>query len=93
VADGGFPDGGILKGGQYLQWQKDYLDLLAMRDLPVWGLPAAAPVRKRFFKRLYEAKPQKGPNQPHQHICCIRCSTRHVKLNPFDNKRMYQYQA
>ncbi len=47
---GGFPDGGILKGAQYLQWQKNYLDLLAMRDLPVWGLPAAAPVIKRFFK-------------------------------------------
>lgn len=49
---GGFPDGGILKGAQYLQWQKNYLDLLAMRDLPVWGLPAAAPVIKRFFKMI-----------------------------------------
>ena len=47
---GGFPDGGILKSEQYPQWQRNYLDLLAMRDLPVWGLPATAPVTKRFFK-------------------------------------------
>jgi predicted AAA+ superfamily ATPase len=49
---GGFPDGGVLKGRQYPQWQRNYLDLLAMRDLPVWGLPAAAPVTKRFFRML-----------------------------------------
>jgi predicted AAA+ superfamily ATPase len=49
---GGFPDGGILKREQYPQWQGNYLDLLAMRDLPVWGLPAAAPVTKRFFRML-----------------------------------------
>jgi predicted AAA+ superfamily ATPase len=49
---GGFPDGGILKRKQYPLWQQDYLDLLAMRDLPVWGLPATAPVTKRFFKML-----------------------------------------
>jgi hypothetical protein len=49
---GGFPDGGILKREQYPQWQRNYLDLLAMRDLPIWGLPATAPVTKRFFKML-----------------------------------------
>jgi predicted AAA+ superfamily ATPase len=49
---GGFADGGILKRDQYPQWQKNYLDLLAMRDLPVWGLPATAPVTKRFFRML-----------------------------------------
>ena len=49
---GGFPDGGILKSEQYPQWQRNYLDLLAMRDLPVWGMPATAPVTKRFFKML-----------------------------------------
>ncbi len=49
---GGFPDGGILKRGRYPQWQRNYLDLLAMRDLPVWGLPATAPVTKRFFRML-----------------------------------------
>jgi predicted AAA+ superfamily ATPase len=49
---GGFPDGGILKSEHYPQWQRNYLDLLAMRDLPVWGLPAAAPVTKRFFRML-----------------------------------------
>ncbi|UCF95178.1 MAG: DUF4143 domain-containing protein [Desulfobacterales bacterium] len=49
---GGCPDGGILKREQYPQWQRNYLDLLAMRNLPVWGLPATAPVTNRFFRRL-----------------------------------------
>lgn len=49
---GGFPDGGILKREQYPQWQRNYLDLLAMRDLPIWGMPAPAPVTKRFFRML-----------------------------------------
>jgi predicted AAA+ superfamily ATPase len=52
---GGFPDGGILQAGQFPVWQNSYIDLLAMRDLPVWGLPAAAPVIKRFFKMLASA--------------------------------------
>ena len=47
---GGFPYGGILKREQYPQWQRKNLELLAMRDLPVWGLPATAPVTRRFFK-------------------------------------------
>lgn len=49
---GGFPDGGILEPSQFPEWQKNYLDLLAMRDLPTWGLPASPPVTKRLFKML-----------------------------------------
>jgi len=49
---GGYPDGGVLKKSAYPQWQRNYLDLLAMRDLPVWGLPAPAQTTKRFFKML-----------------------------------------
>lgn len=52
---GGFPDGGILQEGQFPVWQSSYLDLLAMRDLPAWGLPAIAPVTMRFFKMLAAA--------------------------------------
>jgi predicted AAA+ superfamily ATPase len=49
---GGFPDGGILEGSQFPTWQKNYLDVLAMRDLPVWGLPASPPTTKRLFKMV-----------------------------------------
>jgi len=49
---GGFPNGGILKQSQFPVWQKNYLDLLAMRDLPLWGLPAIPQVTQRFFKML-----------------------------------------
>lgn len=49
---GGFPDGGILNRIQYPVWQKNYLDLLAMRDLPMWGLPAKPQTTQRFFKML-----------------------------------------
>jgi uncharacterized protein len=49
---GGFPDGGILNRDQFPQWQRNYLDVLAMRDLPTWGFPATAPVIKRFFRML-----------------------------------------
>jgi len=49
---GGFPDGGILKQSQFSIWQKNYLDLLAMRDLPLWGLPATPQVTQRLFKML-----------------------------------------
>ena len=49
---GGYPDGGILKKSQFPIWQKNYLDLLAMRDLPKWGLPARPQVTKRLFKML-----------------------------------------
>lgn len=49
---GGFPDGGILDKGKFSVWQQNYLDLLAMRDLPIWGLPAKPQTTKRFFKML-----------------------------------------
>lgn len=37
---GGYPDGGILKPSMFPEWQESYLELLATRDLPTWGLPA-----------------------------------------------------
>ncbi len=49
---GGYPDGGILKNNNYPVWQRNYLDLLAMRDLPQWGMPSRPQVTKRFFKML-----------------------------------------
>jgi len=49
---GGFPDGGILKKSQFPVWQRNYLDLLAMRDLPLWGLPSTPQVTLRLFKML-----------------------------------------
>jgi predicted AAA+ superfamily ATPase len=49
---GGFPDGGILKRDRFPVWQKNYLDLLAMRDLPQWGLPATPQVTQRLFRML-----------------------------------------
>ena len=49
---GGFPDGGILKRDRFPLWQKNYLDVLAMRDLPQWGLPATPQVIQRLFRML-----------------------------------------
>ena len=49
---GGYPDGGVLDGRGFPTWQNDYLGLLAMRDLPSWGLPASAPVTRRLFELL-----------------------------------------
>lgn len=49
---GGYPDGGVLDGGKYPQWQQDYLTTLAERDLPAWGLPSKAATTKRFFRML-----------------------------------------
>jgi len=49
---GGFPDGGILKKSQFPVWQANYLSLLAMRDLPLWGLPSTPQVTQRLFKML-----------------------------------------
>lgn len=39
---GGYPDGGVLDPEQatYPLWQKAYLQKLAERDLPAWGLPS-----------------------------------------------------
>ena len=50
--EGGYPDGGILGDRNYPVWQNNYLDLLSMRDLPVWGLPAKPPAIRRFFTML-----------------------------------------
>jgi hypothetical protein len=49
---GGYPDGGLQKKGNFPVWQQDYLQLLAMRDLPSWGLPAKPQTTIRFFKML-----------------------------------------
>jgi len=49
---GGFPDGGILTRDRFPLWQKQYLDVLAMRDLPQWGLPATPQVTQRLFRML-----------------------------------------
>lgn len=49
---GGFPDGGVLDGRGFPDWQHDYLSLLAQRDLPTWGLPATALTTERLFKLL-----------------------------------------
>ncbi|MDY6988443.1 MAG: ATP-binding protein [Thermodesulfobacteriota bacterium] len=49
---GGFPDGGILDKNAFPVWQRNYLDLLAMRDLPTWGLPAKPQMTRRFFQML-----------------------------------------
>ncbi|MBI3333675.1 MAG: ATP-binding protein [Candidatus Omnitrophica bacterium] len=49
---GGFPNGGILDARQFPSWQRDYLTLLAQRDLPIWGLPAKPQVTQRLFKML-----------------------------------------
>ena len=37
---GGYPDGGILDPSMFPEWQENYLEALATRDLPTWGLPA-----------------------------------------------------
>jgi predicted AAA+ superfamily ATPase len=47
---GGYPDGGILRATQFPQWQRDYLALLAQRDLPTWGLPSTPQVTDRFLR-------------------------------------------
>jgi len=49
---GGYPEGGALRPRRFPQWQRDYLDLLAQRDLPAWGLPAKPQVTLRLLKML-----------------------------------------
>ena len=49
---GGYPDGGVLRPSRYPDWQVDYLDLLAQRDLPNWGLPAAPATTRRLMRML-----------------------------------------
>jgi uncharacterized protein len=48
---GGYPEGGVV-AGRFPQWQRDYLALLAQRDLPAWGLPGAPQVTARLLKML-----------------------------------------
>jgi len=49
---GGFPDGGVLKKGLYPGWQRNYLTMLAQRDLPHWGLLAKPQTTERLFQML-----------------------------------------
>lgn len=49
---GGFPDGGILDGSRFPEWQKDYLELLATRDLPEWGFAAKPKCTRRLMAML-----------------------------------------
>ena len=49
---GGYPDGGILHPTMFPEWQKDYLDTLATRDLPTWGLPAKPQQAMRLLAML-----------------------------------------
>ncbi len=50
--NGGYPDGGILRGRGFPAWQRDYLALMAQRDLPSWGLPARPQVTDRLLHML-----------------------------------------
>lgn len=49
---GGYPDGGVRGGSRFPQWQRDYLSLLAQRDLPAWGLPAKPQVTLRLLRMI-----------------------------------------
>ena len=49
---GGYPDGGILVPTMYPQWQDSYLEMLAARDLPSWGLPAKPRQTMRLLAML-----------------------------------------
>ena len=49
---GGFPDGGVLSDQSPGNWQRNYLSLLAQRDLPNWGLPSRPQVTERLFRML-----------------------------------------
>ncbi len=49
---GGYPDGGIFAQARFPDWQHHYLDLMAQRDLPNWGLPARPSLTGRLFRML-----------------------------------------
>lgn len=49
---GGYPDGGILRKQRFPAWQRDYLALMAQRDLPSWGLAARPQVTDRLLHML-----------------------------------------
>jgi hypothetical protein len=55
---GGYPDGGVLGTRRFPHWQRDYLTLLAQRDLPAWGLPAKPQVTLRLLRMLAAANGQ-----------------------------------
>lgn len=55
---GGFPDAGVLKDRSSFDWQRDYLALMAQRDLPAWGLPAKPRVTERLLHMLAVAHGQ-----------------------------------
>lgn len=55
---GGYPDGGVLGAHHYPVWQRDYLALMAQRDLPAWGLPARPQVTERLLHMLAAAHGQ-----------------------------------
>jgi hypothetical protein len=46
---GGFPDGGVLGARAFPAWQRDFLTLMAQRDLPDWGLAARPQVTDRLL--------------------------------------------
>lgn len=56
--NGGFPDGGALHARRFPVWQRDYLALMAQRDLPAWGLPARPQVTDRLLHMLAMAHGQ-----------------------------------
>jgi len=49
---GGYPDGGILDPPMFPEWQDSYLEMLATRDLPSWGLPAKPQQTLRLLAML-----------------------------------------
>lgn len=49
---GGFPDGGVLRPARFPTWQRDYLALMAQRDLPGWGLAARPQLTDRLLHML-----------------------------------------
>ena len=49
---GGYPDGGVLDGRRYPQWQADHLALLTRRDLPNQGWPATPQATDRLLRML-----------------------------------------
>lgn len=49
---GGYPDGGILEPIMYPEWQDSYLEILAARDLPNWGLAAKPKQTLRLLAML-----------------------------------------
>ena len=49
---GGYPDGGILRPDMFPEWQQDYLEALATRDLPNWGLPTKPQQTMRLLAML-----------------------------------------